>query len=695
MSQNAYYHLAECYLKVDKKQEALNAFRNASQMEFSAEIEKDALLNYALLSYEIGNPYEPVPTVLTAYLKKYPKDQQQTRIQELLVDSYVTSKNFKGALILLDQNRGYASKEVYQKVAFYRGVELFLDTDYQGSLDHFTKAVSQRENSSFTARSQYWKAESEYVLGNYTEALKSYTLFKNNAVSKNEAESAILPYNLGYTHYKLKQYTEAASFFKEYTEQANADPKRVGDAFMRLGDSYFVSSKYWPALDAYNKVLGMKTGAKDYASYQKALGYGFLDRVDNKIKELQGFSAKYPNSRLKPRALFELGNTYIKQGKTASGIKVYNRIIAQYKKKPIAAKALLRKGLTQYNNNKNEAALIVFKQLVKEHPGSQEAIQGVASAKLVYVDLGRVQEYGTWVKGLDFVEVSDTELDNATYESANKHWLEGNDTAAIKGFKGYLSQFMNGLHTIEVSFNLAQLYFKGANKEAALPHYKYVALRDSEYTEQSLARICEIYIGKENYTEALPFLLRLEKEAIIDQNISFAQSNLMKGYYAQKQYAKTLSYADKVLAKENLDNRIKSDAYVMIARSAIKTNNEDKAKEAYTQVQKFGTGALAAEALYYDAFFNHESRDYEASNQSVQLLAKEYASYKKWGAKGLVLMAKNFYALEDAFQATYILENVIKNFTSYPDLVNEAKAELAIIKAKEAKTNASVNPNEN
>jgi len=132
VSQNAYYHLAECYLKLDKKQEALNAFRNASEMDFTPEIQKDALLNYGRLSYEIGNAYEPVPQVLKSYLDQYPNDEHTTEIQELLVDSYITSRNFKGAMELLEENKNYASKTTYQKVAFYRGVELFIDDDQAG-----------------------------------------------------------------------------------------------------------------------------------------------------------------------------------------------------------------------------------------------------------------------------------------------------------------------------------------------------------------------------------------------------------------------------------------------------------------------------------------------------------------------------------------------------------------------------------
>src|SRR5690606_13118099 len=118
--------------------------------------------------------------------------------------------------------------------------------------------------------------------------------------------------------------------------------------------------------------------------------------------------------------------------------------------------------------------------------------------------------------------------------------------------------------------------------------------------------------------------------------------------------------------------------------------NEAKAKAAYAEVQQIATGQLAAEALYFDAYFKNKEGDFEASNAAIQKLAKDYSGYKLYGAKGLVLMAKNFYAMKDAYQATYILESVIKNFTDYPEIVEEAKTELTAIKNAEAKTNASV-----
>ncbi|WKB80449.1 tetratricopeptide repeat protein [Cellulophaga lytica] len=696
VSQNAYYHLAECYLKLDKKQEALNAFKNAAQMDYSEEIKKDAYLNYARLSYEIGNAYEPVPSVLTKYLETYPNTEHTKEIQELLVDSYITSKNYKGALELLEKNKNYASKETYQKVAFYRGVELFLEQDYESSLKAFNLSLDNAEEPKFKARANFWKAESLYLLNKFDDALVSFVAFQQNPMSVSTDENKELDYNLAYTYFKLNDYVNATSYYKKYTDSKPEDEAKLNDAYLRLGDCYFVTSKYWPAIETYNIALKNRGGQKDYAAYQRALSYGFVGKSDTKIDELKSFVTKYNKSTLKDDALYELGNTYIKLGNEDLGLQAYNKLIEEYKGSSLVPRALLRQGLVHYNASRNEQALAKFKTVVRDHAKTQEAIQAVATAKLVYVDLGRVDEYANWVRDLDFVEVTDSELDNATYESAEKQFIENKTDAAIKGYENYIKEFPNGSHILDANFKLAQLYFAKGQKVTALPHYKYVADQGgTEFTEQAIARVCEIYIADNKYTDAFPYLEKLEQTANIKQNVTFAQSNLMKGYYNQKNYSKTIAYAEKVLATESIDNRIKSDAHIMIARSAIKTNNEPKAKEAYAIVQKIATGERGAEAWYYNAYFKHKEQEYEGSSEAVQTLVKDFSGYKEWAGKGLLIMAKNYYALGDAYQANYILENIIKNFGSYPDIVAEAQTEQRLIKTKESRSNSSINPDGN
>ncbi len=156
----------------------------------------------------------------------------------------------------------------------------------------------------------------------------------------------------------------------------------------------------------------------------------------------------------------------------------------------------------------------------------------------------------------------------------------------------------------------------------------------------------------------------------------------MKISYENKAYPQTIQYAQKVLAASNVDNRIKNDANTMIARAYIATGDEVNAEKYYTEVRKTASGALMAEALYYDAYFKNKAGQYKKSNEIIQKLAKEYGGYKEFSAKGLVLMAKNFNGLKDNYQATYILNSVIDNFGDYPDVIKEAKETLAKIKSE-------------
>ena len=355
---------------------------------------------------------------------------------------------------------------------------------------------------------------------------------------------------------------------------------------------------------------------------------------------------------------------------------------------------MLRQGLIYYNNNDGNKALERLRKVVAEFPNTPEAKQAVSTARNVYVDLGRTDEYADWVRNIDFVEVSDSDLDNATYEAAENQYLNNNTAKAMANFEKYVQNFPNGIHSINANFYLAQLYYRDGKVDRSIANYRYVTSKPkNEFSEQALTRLSEIYLEKKDYAQALPLLEKLETQADNNENVVFAQQNLMKSYYETGNFAKANVYAEKVLSNTTADTEARNDARIMVARAAIKSGNESKARSAYKEVQKTATGELGAEALYYDAYFKNRDKNFEASNAAVQILAKDFSGYKMWGAKGLVLMAKNFYALGDAYQATYILENVIKNFQKYPDIVSEAKAELSKIKAQEAKTNSSVETN--
>ncbi len=690
VAQNGYYHLAKCYLETNKKTEALHAFKNASEMKFNAQIKEDAHLNYAKLSYQIGNPYQSVPEVLIQYLKTYPNTSEKETIEGLLIDSYVTSKNYKEALALLKNKKGLEYKSAYQKVAFYRAIQLFNDGLIADAKILFEVAIKNPENKIITAKANYWNAECDYLLGNYQDAVIGYKLFAMQDSLANFSEAKNLNYQIGYGYFKQKKYEAAIPYFKKYLNNIN-NTQYINDANLRLGDSYFVTTDYWKAMEVYNHAKQANGIDADYAHFQKAISYGFVGENQKKITDLNLFLTVFKTSKYRDDAYFELGNTYVLVNKTQKALQTYNTLIQQYPKSSYVAKSLLKQGLVHYNTNANEQALNKLKQVIREFPGSSEANQAVATARLIYIDLNRVNEYVTWVKTLDFIDVSNADIDNTAYEAAEKQYLENNTNKAITAFINYLEKFPNGLHNVQAHFYIAQLEFKKGNQSATIPHYKHVINKNrNEFTEQALARLSQVYLETKKWEHAITILERLELEADFSQNIVFAQSNLMKANYNLANYDKAVLYAEKVMQNPKIQKAVKIDTQVTIARSAIKTNQEEKAKKMYGEIQKIAKGAIAAEALYYDAYFTNKAGNYIESNTKIQQLTRNYSGYKYYAAKSLLLMAQNFYALNDAYQATYVLERIIEIFSDYNDIKQEAKTELQRIKTQEAKRNSSI-----
>ena len=689
VSQNAYYHLAECYLKSDRKQEALNAFRNAKQMDFNAEIKKDAWLNYAKLSYEIGNPYKSVAEVIQEYLETYPEEIDQAEVKDYLISAYISANDFEGALTYL-KNADSENNDAYHKVAFLYGIQLFKDQQFEKAIENFNLALETSSNSVYEARSLFWKGESLYRLKKYEEALSSFQAFSAMTEAKETKEFTTVLYNMAYTYFQMKDYNQAGGHFNEFLA-VSIDQELVRDSYLRLGDCFFALSSYFKAIPAYEKVIDANQTDVDYAQLQIAFCYGYMGETDKKINALIGFTGANLKSTLRDDAFYELGNSYVKLSKNTEALNAYDEVVINYRMSSLVSKSLLKQGLVYFNSDKNDLALEKYKKVVSTYPGTDEAKEAIANAKQIYIQQGRVDEYERFIRNVDFVNVTDEEIENTMFASAEQFYLTNNLEKAIVSFQKYQERFPSGSNALTANFFLADALNRTDQLEKAVPYYQFILDKDkNQYTEKSLVNVAYYYLEQENWEQALILLSRLEKEAETEQNILFARSNLMKGNYALKNFDLAEEYADKVIEHPKLEPKILSDAQIIIARSAFETGDLLKAQDAFKVVEESASGELKAEAVYYDAFFLNEEGNYKLSNVSVQKLASEFSPYRYWGGKGLIIMAKNFYELEDAYQATYILESVIQKFSEYEDLVKSARTELNLIKTKESKTNSSV-----
>ena len=136
LTQNASYHLADCYLRGGDKQRAMQSFAMAANEAFDAAIAEDALFNYGKLQYELGGGlFNEAIHVLNRYIAQYPTSERAVQARELLIAAYYNSRNYEAAYTAL---KHYPSPDgnlraALQKIAYFRGLEAYSRGDLDGA----------------------------------------------------------------------------------------------------------------------------------------------------------------------------------------------------------------------------------------------------------------------------------------------------------------------------------------------------------------------------------------------------------------------------------------------------------------------------------------------------------------------------------------------------------------------------------
>ncbi|MGD0709932.1 MAG: tetratricopeptide repeat protein, partial [Bacteroidales bacterium] len=180
LSQNTYYLLGDCYLKTGNKKFAMTSFLTASKLSFYPDIKEDALFNYAKLAYDLAlNPYNEAIKAFEKYINDYPTSSKIDEAHTCLVSLYFTTKNYKDALASIEKikNRNDELNRAYQKIAYYRGIELFNNKNIDGAIELFNKSNSQPLDKSIKAQCIYWKGEAYYRLSQFDSARTCYNTF--------------------------------------------------------------------------------------------------------------------------------------------------------------------------------------------------------------------------------------------------------------------------------------------------------------------------------------------------------------------------------------------------------------------------------------------------------------------------------------------------------------------------------------
>ena len=679
--QNGMFTLGKSALKLNAKEKARNAFFRASRLDFDKNLQEEAWINYAKLSYELEFNQQALDATQN-FLKTFPASKRINEAKTLLGEILLTSKNYQAAIDILEPipNKTPEAKAAYQKVTYFRGLEFYNERAFPNALSMFLRSGNFQEDSEIYALSVYWMAESMYELRKYGESVKTFEKFLAMEEAKKTEVYNFANYALGYAAFEDEKYVKAANYFERFLKGADKDAKTVNDAMLRLADSYFVNKNYGDALSYYNRIISGKQTGEDYALFQRGMIQGLQKQDDAKIGTMQNLLKQFPNSNYADDAGFETAYTYFNKGDFEKSKTDLVGLVAQYPRSSYVPKALLTIGLVQYNQDQDDAALESFKKVIRDYPSTPEAKQSLESIKNIYVDRGDANGFISYAATTPLGNYSTSEQDNIMFQSANNIYLRGDAKGAYEAINSYLEKFPKPIHDKEAKFIRAESLVKLGRSSEAIQDYDYI-LNDwtSDYTERSLMSVSKVLMDEKKYNEAIVYLKRLETTADYKAHHSYAINNLIKAYTALNMPDEMLKYADIVKTSEKSSEEEKNSSDLFAGKAFLLKADTTAAIKSFNKVVATTKTLAAAEAKYNIAALQYAKGDYKTSQKTCFDLINNMPSYDYWVAKSFILLADNYLALKDKMQAKSTLLSIIDNYEGKDDIVPTAKEKLAKI----------------
>ncbi len=700
MAQSANYHLAICYVKVNKKSYALNAFNFSYNHDFDADITADALYNFAKISYELDyNPYNQALKAFEKYVTEYPESVHRNDAMSYLTKMYLSTNNYEQALSSIEkiQDKSPELLLAYQRILYSTAVTKYNASRYEEAITFFDKSLALNVDKSFTAKSLFWKAESYFKQKKFVQCISNYELFLTSPGAFSEPNYNQAHYNIAYSHFYQKHYKKSNGEFRIFV-QNEKDNKSVfvNDAYNRIGDSYFIQEEYLKAVESYNLALAIAKHDVDYTLYKKAEALGPLKRAQEKANTFEKLVNEYPNSTYAGNAEYALAQLYnVDLQDKKKAINYYDHIIAtRPQQTSYVKKAKLDLGYI-YSSIDTKKSITIFKKLYQDYEGSEEAKNALSALQNIYSSEGNVDEFFKWAQ-VQGVQVSLSTQDSANYYVAEDAFMSREYSTAITKLGHYIERFPTGYFISKAHYQRAQCYYNTKKYVEALQDFKYIADKPvSKYTEESMTKISHINFNIfHDYPASRIAYVNLRNISESKQLHYDATVNIMKCDVETESYDSILSSANDVLLLPELSPELETTAKMNIARTYMVKGNFNMATPILREVSKTTTNQESSEALYNLAYIDYENQQYDSAEIKTYQIAQQQPSFEIWVVKAFILSSDIFMKTDNMHQAKATLTSIVENYDGDEGILNQAKEKLKIIEQIQAEKENKEEPQE-
>lgn len=674
LAQVAAYHIAEAYVKMERKDLALTAFRRATEVGSDLKIKEDALFNFAVLSFETDfNPYNQAIRSFEQFLNEFPNSKRRADVYNYLVNVYTSTKRYAEALTSLDNidNKDIRLKTTYQILAYNWGVELFEQNKYADAINVFKKVEKFPVDPQISGKALFWTADAHFQLQSYPEAIQNYRAFLK--LPGNEKMKKLAYYNIAYSYFNQGDFEPAIEHFRTFTLLPNnTDKTRLADAFIRIGDAYFVQPKpnFEQAANNYINAVEFRERATDRALFYLAKTYGYLpERRSNKIPTLLDIVNNYSQSQYLVPAIFELGLSYKYENDFANSRLFFNQIIHEHSKSILVKDALIELGDVLYKKQDFKEAEKYFLRALDEFNLDDERCK-IATRGLqdIYRTTRQQEKISDLAQRFACADISQDDEENFFFATANELYVKEKYDEAIPEIQKYITNYPDGRFIVQMLAALADIYYHREEHGQAVALYERVAkFPNSAFTEIALIRLSRFYYNNESYEQALQHYTRLVQLSADPQVVYNSAVGIMRTEYLLDHFNNAAIAVEKVIDNPLITERVNVEAHYIAGKSYFNLQRCGAALPFLQWTEKNTGTARGAEALHLMAECHLRSGNIKKAEELHQQMMQRKPAYDFWIAKSLLLQVRIFMQKDDLFQAEETVSLIIQNYPNEDD----------------------------
>lgn len=683
----ASYYLGILHLKQGNKPFAFNAFDHSRKYFNDKELVEESSFQYAKVSYDLGKPDLAI-SEFERFLTGFPSSLYVNEVKELLAQAYVNGNNYNKAIEYIEAlpRRSAGVDQAYQKATFLKGSELFNKEDFGGAIQYFEKSLSYPVAANYVALSSFWCGEAYSIARNFQDAIPRYQKVLTLAAGVEVEVLGKARYGLGYAFFNLQQYEQALFNFKEYVNKGIKSGPMYADGLVRLADCYYVSKSYQDALTYYNRARSANSPDDDYILFQSGVINGILRKYTDARSLFTNLISNYPKSQYRDEALFQRAQFEIEQGNYEVAANGLSQLIREGAGSRFLPYAYMRRAASYFNLKDYNKTVSDYSTIVKQFPTHPLAQQVLLPLQEALGLAGRGAEFENYLTDFKQANPDNKNLEVVEFETAKTMYFDQQYQRAIASFNSFIAAYPQSARLPEANYYLAESFYRARNFDNALPIYNQLS-HDPTFTmvNRVVARIAEIEFRMGRYENAISSYRRMERLAANKKEQFNAWSGMLEAFYLLAKYDSVDAYAQIILAKGNINAGAQNKASLYLGKSAMARGNYDAAKDEFINTLNTARDEYGAEARYRLGEIFFITKQYDQCYKTLVGIDADFSGYDEWVGKSFLLLADNFVAMNNTFQAKATLQSLIDKFP-LQYIKDEAMEKLRKIVATEDET---------